>query len=170
VQLNGSLELDSLTLNNLWKGSSIQYMAGPTVTLPIFQGGKLRSMLELTEAQQREAAIAYHKTVLQAWHDVVNALVAYRAEQQRRGHLAEQVAHSQQALSLARSRYSDGVADFTTVLDTARTVLQAQQQYVQSTVNVSVDLVQLYKALGVGWEPTYPTAPGPSSEKESAAN
>ncbi len=51
-----------------------------SVTLPIFEGGRLKSTLELREAQQQEAAIAYRKTVLQAWHDVVNALVAHRAE------------------------------------------------------------------------------------------
>ena len=58
--------------------------------------------------------------------------------------------------SLARSRYEQGVADFTTLLDDARTVLQAEQQLAQSTTNVSVDLVALYKALGGGWEMTYP--------------
>ncbi len=168
VQLNGTLELDSLTLDKLWRGSSVQYMAGPSLTVPIFEGGRLKSMLALSKAQQQEAAIAYRKTVLQAWHDVVNALVAYRTEQQRRRHLAEQITHSQEALTLARARYSDGVADFTTVLDTARTVLQAQQQYVQSTVNVSVDLVQLYKALGGGWEPTYSERPAGASLKEAA--
>jgi outer membrane protein TolC len=66
--------------------------------------------------------------------------------------LAAQVDHVQAALGLARTRYNDGVADFTTVLDTARTLNQAQQQYVQSTVNISVDVVQLYKALGGGWQ------------------
>jgi NodT family efflux transporter outer membrane factor (OMF) lipoprotein len=156
IQLNGTLVLDSLDFKNLFRASSLQYMAGPNISIPIFEGGKLKSMLELSKAQEQEAAIAYHKTVLQAWHDVVNALVSYRTEQERRSHLASQVEHSQQALTLARARYNDGVADFTTVLDTARTVLQAQQQYVQSTVNVSIDLVQLYKALGGGWEPTYP--------------
>jgi NodT family efflux transporter outer membrane factor (OMF) lipoprotein len=159
IQLNGTVVLDSLDFKNLFKASSLQYMAGPSLTLPIFEGGRLKSTLELSKAQQQEAAIAYHKTVLQAWHDVVNALIAYRAEQQRRSRLASQVDHSQQALTLARARYNDGVADFTTVLDTARTVLGAQQQYVQSTVNISIDLVQLYKALGGGWEPTYPSEP-----------
>jgi NodT family efflux transporter outer membrane factor (OMF) lipoprotein len=168
VQLNGTLELDSLTWAKLWRGSSVQYMAGPSVTLPIFEGGKLKSMLEFSKAQQQEAAIAYRKTVLQAWHDVVNALVAYRTEQQKRSHLAAQVAHSKEALTLARARYNDGVADFTTVLDIARTMLQAQQQYVQSTVNVSVDLVQLYKALGGGWETTYPVRPAPALAKQAA--
>ena len=155
LQLNGTLVLDALDFKNLFKANSLQYAAGPSLTLPIFEGGKLTSQLELTKAQQQEAAIAYHKTVLQAWHDVVNALVAYRTEQERRARLASQIEHSQEALTLARARYSDGVADFTTVLDTARTVLQAQELHVQSTVNVSTDLVQLYKALGGGWEPVF---------------
>jgi outer membrane protein TolC len=155
LQLNGTLVLDALDFKNLFKANSLQYAAGPSLTLPIFEGGKLTSQLELTKTQQQEAAIAYHKTVLQAWHDVVNALVAYRTEQERRARLASQIEHSQAALTLARARYSDGVADFTTVLDTARTVLQAQELHVQSTVNVSTDLVQLYKALGGGWEPVF---------------
>ncbi len=167
VKLNGVVGLDSLDFNKLWQGNSLQYNLGPSLTLPIFEGGRLKSMLELSEAQQQEAYIAYRKTVLQAWHDVVNAVVAYRAEQQRRARLGDQVEHSQQALALARARYSDGVADFTTVLDTERTVLQAQQQYTQSTVNISVDLVQLYKALGGGWELTYP-GETPASTIEAA--
>jgi len=156
VQLNGSVDLDALKASNLFKSTSLQYMAGPSISLPIFEGGKLKAMLELSKAEQQEAGIAYRKVVLQAWHDVVNALVAYRTEQQKRARLSSQVEHSQQALALARDRYNDGVADFTTVLTTARTVLDAQQQYLQSTVNVTVDLIQLYKALGGGWEPTYP--------------
>jgi NodT family efflux transporter outer membrane factor (OMF) lipoprotein len=156
LQLNGTLVLDALDFKNLFKETSLQYAAGPSLTIPIFEGGRLTSQLELRKAEQQEAAIAYHKTVLTAWHDVVNALVAYRTEQERRNRLAVQIQHSQEALSLARDRYNDGVADFTTVLDTARTVLLAQEQHVQSTVNVSTDLVQLYKALGGGWQLAYP--------------
>jgi outer membrane protein TolC len=65
-QLNGTVELDSLQFNNLFKSSSLQYMAGPSVTLPIFDAGRLKSMLELNEAQQVDSALSYHKTVLQA--------------------------------------------------------------------------------------------------------
>lgn len=159
VQLNGTVGFDALDLKNLWKGSSLQYMVGPSVTLPIFAGGRLKSTLKLREAQQQEAAVLYHKTVLQAWHDVVNALVAYRLEQQRRSRLKSQENHSRQALTLARARYSDGVADFLTVLDAQRSLLQASQQYVTSTTNVSLNLVQLFKALGGGWETTFPDLP-----------
>ena len=159
VQLNGTVGFDALDIKNLWKGSSLQYMVGPSVSLPIFAGGKLKSTLELRDAQQQEAAITYHKTVLQAWHDVVNALVAYRLEQNRRGRLKAQSGHSRQALALARTRYTDGVTEFLSVLDAQRSLLQAEQQYATSTTNVSLDLVQLFKALGGGWELTFPDLP-----------
>jgi len=68
-----------------------------------------------------------------------------------------------QALTLARSRYNDGVTDFLTVLDVERTLLQAEQQYATSTTNVSLDLVQLFKALGGGWELTFPDPPAPAA-------
>ena len=159
VRLNGSPTLQALEPRDLFKGSSLQYMnIGPSVTLPIFEGGKLKSNLVFQEKKQQEAAIAYHKAVLSAWHDVVNALTAYKTEQQRRGRLKDQVEHAKQALVLARSRYDQGVAEFTTLLDDARTVLEAEQQLATSTANVSVDLIALYKALGGGWELTYPDA------------
>jgi NodT family efflux transporter outer membrane factor (OMF) lipoprotein len=159
VQLNGTVGLDALDFTNLWKGSSLQYMVGPSVSLPIFAGGRLKKTLELRDAQQQEAAIFYHKTVLQAWHDVVNALVARRLEQARRARLRAQADHSRQALVLARARYADGVEQFVTVLDTERSLLQAEQQYAASTMNVSLNVVQLFKALGGGWEETFPDPP-----------
>jgi NodT family efflux transporter outer membrane factor (OMF) lipoprotein len=159
VQLNGTVGFDALDFTNLFKGSSLQYMVGPSVSLPIFAGGKLRNMLELQNKQQQEAAIQYHKTVLQAWHDVVNALVAHRLERTRRARLKLQGDHSRQALGLARARYNDGVTDFLTVLDTERTLLQAEQQYATSTTNVALDLVQLFKALGGGWETVFAEEP-----------
>jgi NodT family efflux transporter outer membrane factor (OMF) lipoprotein len=163
VQLNGVVGLDSLDIRKLWQLNSLQYAAGPSVKVPIFAGGRLKNMLELSKSQQQEAAIQYQKTVMQAWHEVFNALVAYRFEQQRRTRLRLQIEHSRQALILARERYSDGVGDFLTVLDAERTLLQAEQQHATSITNVSLNLVQLFKALGGGWESTFPSAPGGGS-------
>ena len=160
-QLNGTLVLDSLQFNKLFNASSLQYMAGPSVTLPIFDGFRLKSMLNLSEAQQAEAAFTYHKTVLQAWHEVVNAIASLRLEQIRRARLNDQLGHTRAALDLGRSRYSDGVADFLTVLDAERSLLQNEQQLAQSTTNVALDLVTLFKALGGGWEQTMPDPPKP---------
>jgi NodT family efflux transporter outer membrane factor (OMF) lipoprotein len=163
VQLNGTVALESIDIGKLLQAKSLQYMVGPSITIPIFAGGRLRNTLELREAQQIEAAIAYQKTVMQAWHEVVNALVAYRLEQQRRTRLELEIEHSRRTLILARERYSDGVGDFLTVLDAERTLLQAEQQHATSTTNVSLNLVQLFKALGGGWEPTFPRLPGGGS-------
>jgi NodT family efflux transporter outer membrane factor (OMF) lipoprotein len=159
VQLNGTVGFDALDIKKLYDASSLQYNFGPSVSLPIFAGGRLRSTLELREAQQQEAAISYRKTVLQAWHDVVNALVAHRLEMARRARLRAESDHARAALGLARARYNDGVTDFLTVLDAERTLISAEQQYATSTTNVSLDLVQLFKALGGGWETEFPDVP-----------
>jgi NodT family efflux transporter outer membrane factor (OMF) lipoprotein len=156
--LTGSFGLQSLQLNHAFDLSSKQYAVGPGLTIPIFEGGQLRSTLQLRQAQQQEAAINFQKTVLQAWHDVDNALTAYQAEQSRRDELIGAVAENQRALSLAQSRYQQGVADFLSVLDAQRSLLGAQLQLADSTTTVSSDFIALYKALGGGWETDMPVA------------
>jgi NodT family efflux transporter outer membrane factor (OMF) lipoprotein len=160
-QINGQVVLDSLQFSSLYNASSLQYMAGPSVTLPLFDGFRLKSMLHLSEVQQAEAAVTYHRTVLQAWHEVVNAIASLRLEQVRRTRLRAQLQHTSAALDLGRSRYNDGVADFLTVLDAERNLLQNEQQLAQSTTNVALDLVTLFKALGGGWEQIMPDPPKP---------
>jgi NodT family efflux transporter outer membrane factor (OMF) lipoprotein len=158
LNLTGSIGLQSLQFSKLFNLNSKQYSVGPGLTIPIFQGGQLRSTLHLREAQQQEAALNFQRIVLQAWHDVDNALTAYRAEQARRDELIQGVAENQRALSLAQSRYQLGVADFLSVLDAERSLLAAQLQLADSTTTVSANLVALYKALGGGWEVDMPEA------------
>ncbi len=159
IKLNGVVSLDALDAKNLFKASSLQYNAGPSIVLPIFDAGRLKSTLELRKAEQLEAAIAWHKTVLQAWREVVDALTAYRREAERRAGLKRELEHSRQALDIARSRYKTGVGEFLSVLDAERSYLQAAQDFETSTTNVSLDLVTLYKALGGGWEEVFPDGP-----------
>jgi NodT family efflux transporter outer membrane factor (OMF) lipoprotein len=156
LNLTGSFGLQSLQFGQVFNIQAKQYAVGPGLTIPIFQGGQLRSTLQLREAQQQEAAVNFQKTVLQAWHDVDNALTAYQAEQARRDELVLAVTDNQHALILAQSRYQQGVADFLTVLDAERSLLAAQQQLADSTTIVSSNLVALYKALGGGWETDMP--------------
>ena len=156
LNLTGSFGLQSLQFSHIFDLKSKQYAVGPGLTIPIFQGGQLRSTLELRKAQQQEAAITFQKTVLQAWHDVDNALTAYEAEQTRRDELSHAVSDNRHALALAQSRYQQGVSDFLTVLDAERSLLAAQLQYADSTTTVSSNLVALYKALGGGWETDMP--------------
>jgi len=158
VQLNGVVGFDSLTLPKLWWASSLQYNFGPSVTLPIFNAGRLQNTVELRTAQQHEAALTYHRTVLQAWHDVVNALTAHRLERERNARLKAQVEHARLALDIARTRYKQGVTEYLNVLNAQRTALLGEQALAESTTNLGLDLVQLFKALGGGWETTFPVA------------
>ena len=139
------------------------YSGGPSVSIPIFEGGQLKYRLELRKNQQQEAAVQYQQTVLQAFHDVDNALTAYAKEQQRRDALVQAGNQANRALGLARSQYTQGLVTYLDVLTAQRTLFSAQQQLADSTTNVSTDLVQLYKALGGGWETTFPI--GAPSEK-----
>jgi len=158
VTLSGSIGLQALQPWKVFDINARQFGIGPGITIPIFEGGQLTATLELSKAQQKEAAIDYQKTVLGAWHEVDNALTAYQTEQARRDQLTQAVAQNERALSLAQSRYQDGVADFLQVLTAEENLLSTQQQLAISTTNVSANLVALYKALGGGWETQLPRA------------
>jgi NodT family efflux transporter outer membrane factor (OMF) lipoprotein len=152
VTLSASVGLQALQFANVFKWGARQYDFGPGINIPIFQAGRLRYTLRLREAVQREAALNFQRTVLSAWTDVDNSLVSFRDEQRRRQELVEAVAQNRRALSLARMRYTQGVADFLQVLDAERSLLGAELQLASSTTAVSTDVVALYKALGGGWE------------------
>jgi len=156
ITLDGSIGLQALQFKDLGNWGARQYGLGPSVTLPIFQGGRLRATLELRKVQQQEAALTYQQTVLQAWHDVNNALTAYATEQRRHDALAAAVDQNRVALDLSRQRYTQGLADFLNVLDAQRALLSAQLQLADSATTESANLVQLYKALGGGWEVDFP--------------
>jgi NodT family efflux transporter outer membrane factor (OMF) lipoprotein len=158
ITLDGSFGLQALQFSQLGTWSSRQYGLGPTISIPIFEGGRLRATLQLRKVEQQDAALSYQQTVLQAWHDVDNALTAYGQEQRRRDALAESVTQNKHAVDLAQQRYTQGVADFLNVLDAERSLLSAQLQLADSTTTVSENLVQLYKALGGGWETSFPVA------------
>ncbi|HLI22380.1 MAG TPA: efflux transporter outer membrane subunit, partial [Stellaceae bacterium] len=128
------------------------FSLGPSLEIPIFQGGALRATVRLDDLKAQEAALAYADTVLSALHEVENDLTAYGTEQSRHGSLAETLAQNRSALALAQQRYRSGVASFLDVLDAERTLQQTELALADSTAAVSTDLVALYKALGGGWQ------------------
>jgi multidrug efflux system outer membrane protein len=129
---------------------------GPAIELPIFEGGRLRATVRLQRVKAKEAAVAYAQTVLVALHQVEDALAAYGADQARRASLDTAATASRNARMLARQRYESGVASFIDVLDAERTEEQNELALAEATTAVSADLVQLYRALGGGWEGTVP--------------
>jgi NodT family efflux transporter outer membrane factor (OMF) lipoprotein len=156
LTLDGSFGFQALHFSNIADWNAHQFGFGPSITLPIFEGGKLMATLDLRKAQQQEAAISYQQTVLRAWHDVDNALTAYQADQRQRDALKRAETQATKALDLSQQRYRQGVADFLNVLDAERQLFSAELSLADAQTAVGSDFVSLYKALGGGWEQVYP--------------
>ncbi|NRF84840.1 efflux transporter outer membrane subunit [Burkholderia gladioli] len=159
VTLSANLSLQAMHFGDLDEWSSRMFGVGPALTVPIFEGGRLKGQLELRKAQQREAMIEYQRTVLNAWHEVDNAMSDYNTRQTREEKLDETEVQDSEALENARSQYLAGATDFLNVLTVQRDLLDTQQAKVVSITDVSLALVGLYKALGGGWETSFPSAP-----------
>ncbi|QGU88256.1 efflux transporter outer membrane subunit [Erwinia sorbitola] len=152
LSLTGQFGMRNSDASYLDNWSSHFYSFGPSVTIPVFQGGRLVSSVKLARAQQASAALGYRQTVLTALQDVENALVSYRSDQQQVEGLDDTVAALQSTFNLASDSYRQGLSTFIEALDAQRQLAQAQQQAEQARVQSSLDLVALYKALGGGWE------------------
>jgi outer membrane protein TolC len=133
-------------------GFSKFFTFGPTVTLPIFDGGRLRANVKIQEARQQQSVIRYHQVVLRSLEEVENALVAYAQEQERQQSLAVAAEASRKAVDLANQLYSNGVGDFLAVLEAQESLYSSEDQLVRSQGNVAANLISLYKALGGGWQ------------------
>jgi outer membrane protein, multidrug efflux system len=157
LTLAASGGFQSETPGNLLEWASRFGSLGPTLDLPIFDRGRWKTV-RLYDVRAQEAALAYRRTVLNALHDVENALAAYGADRQRRAWLDATVAQNRDALALSRQRYDNGVVTFIDVLDAERTLRQNQLSLADSVTAVSTDLVRVYRALGGGWQQDPPPA------------
>ena len=150
--LLGTGGLQSLSAGNWLTGGSKYWTAGPTMTWRIFDLGHVHSQIRAANAHAEQTLAAYEKTVLVAFNDVEDALVAYANEQVRQRALAEAVAANRRALELANELYTKGLGNFLNVLDAERSLYQTTDQLADSERAVADNLVALYKALGGGWE------------------
>ena len=150
--LTGMAGLESVSASDWFDYGSRFWSAGPTVQWQLFEAGRIRANVRVQNARQEQALDMYQQTVLAALEDAENALTAYAKEQIRRNLLSESVQANQQALELSTQLYKSGLADFLQVLDSERSLYAAQDALMQSDQAVSLDLVQLYKALGGGWQ------------------
>ncbi len=153
IGLGGRVGVESFESSDLFTWDSRFFSVGPTVYLPIFQGGRLTQRLALNEARQKTAALAYRQTVLRAWHEVDNALDAWAAEQRRHDELSISYEQNRQALQAAERGYQEGAADYLSVLTAQLNVLASQTHLNDSATNATLTVVNLYKSLGSGWDP-----------------
>ena len=151
--LGGSLGLSALTLGTLTDGASLLKSLLASVSIPLFDGGARQAQVRAQEAALEKARAAYQAAVLTALQDVEDALVALKGDRERLERLQAAGQAAANAEWLARQRYASGLIDFATVLTTQRTLLSLQDSVASAQAALSTDHVQLYKALGGGWQP-----------------
>jgi len=150
--LTGSAGFESANAGDLfaWKSSIASIL--PSISFPIFQGGRLKANLAATKAQYEQTVAAYVQQVFVSYGDVEDALTDLRLLSEQAGSLREAVSASQGYLRLARSQYKYGLTDYLLVVDAERTLL-ANQLLLAQTINLQMGAsVHLIKALGGGWE------------------
>ena len=152
ITLSGSLGLQAFERNDLGFWDSRWFNVGPSVYLPLFQGGRLVKELELREAEQAQAALEYRKTVLAAWHEIDNSLRLFASEQKRFKQLQLSFEESKRAFSKVKRSYQEGEASYLEMLTAQRNIL-ARESALQAVVTQrAAALVALYKAVGGGWD------------------
>jgi outer membrane protein, multidrug efflux system len=124
----------------------------PQLLQPIFNGGKIRSQIHLTEAQQQQAAVSYLQTVHRAFQEVSDDVAAYNHSRARSVQLKLYEDASLDSVRLANERYENGYTSYLEVLNAQTRSYQAQTDYTQSRLDERLALVQLYLALGGGWQ------------------
>ena len=143
---------ESANLRNLFDWRSRIASIIPGVTLPIFQGGRLKATLEATKAQYRQTVAAYVNQVLIAYGDVEDALTDLHALVEEVGRYRKAVTASENYLRLAQTQYKTGLADYLIVIDAERTLLANQLSLAQAVNLQQAASIRLIKALGGGWQ------------------
>lgn len=157
LSLSGSIGLQSLSASDVFDGSQTDRF-GVSLRIPLFSGGALRQNLRAQYAVLDQAFATYEATVLSAFEEVENALIAWSNEQRRREALQLAVDSARNARELALVQYNSGLVDFQTVLTADRQLISLEDSLALSEGELTANLVRLYKALGGGWS-VYPTGP-----------
>jgi len=152
LRLSGSFGWQDVAFSGLSDPSSIVRSLAASLAATLFDGGRIRSQIDVQDAVQEQALVNYEQTVLAALGDVENALSAYATGQRGVVHHEQAVEAARNAAQLARQMYQVGLTGFQEVLDTQRTQLSAEDGLVTAHGDILISIVQLYKALGGGWE------------------
>jgi outer membrane protein, multidrug efflux system len=128
------------------------YSYGASLAQPLFQGGYLRNNLRYAKSQDRQAVISYRQTIQRAFGDVSDALIGYQKNHGVRERQEQTVKDLQESVSVSLMRYRGGTATYLDVLDSQRSLFNAELTLAQARNNEYQSLVQLYKALGGGWQ------------------
>jgi len=152
IGLTGIGGFRSSALSSLLSGPAGLWNLVGGLTQPIFAGGRIRSGVRFAEAQQQETLLVYQQTIQQAFREVSDALVAYRKNQEFRQQQEQLTRSAQDAAQLADTRYRAGLTSYLEVLTNETNYFSAELGLAQARVDELEALVQLYRALGGGWQ------------------
>lgn len=152
LNLSGSFGWQAYSFSALGGAGTVARTLGWTLAATLFDGGALRSQVEIQDAVQEQALVSYQISVLSALEEVENALKGYAAARERVDARRAAAESARAAAELSRSLYQSGLADFQQVLETQRTQLTAEDSLATADASLITSLVALYKALGGGWE------------------
>jgi outer membrane protein, multidrug efflux system len=152
LTLTGAYGFQSIALNDLFTDPAQTWQFGPTLTLPLFTGGRLLGNLDFTKARFEESVALYQKSVQGAFRDVSDSLIAYQRLRELRVQVEELTAAYRMAADLAAIRYEGGVTSYLEVLYNEQELFNAELRLSRTEANELLSVIQLYRALGGGWQ------------------
>jgi outer membrane protein, multidrug efflux system len=152
LSISGSAGVGGDSLSSIFDTAGKTIYGIGTLTQPLFAGGKLRGQLELSEQTKQEMVLNYQKTITQAFRDVSNSLIALKEQREYREQQEKLVGAAEDAVRLARVRYQGGSTGYLEVLTTDSNLFAAQLNLVTAQQDEALAIVQLYGALGGGWQ------------------
>lgn len=150
ISLTGSIGTASTELSDLFSSGSGMWSFMPQITLPIFEGGRNRANLRLSEVRKNQAIVQYEQSIQTAFREVADALVARSALEDQLAAQERFYTAQSDLLRLAQQRYDSGVASYLEVLDAQRQLFSAEQELVQTRQLRLTNAIDLYRALGGG--------------------
>jgi len=166
IALTGSFGTTSTEFDDLFTGPAKSWNIIGNLLQPIFNAGKNKRRVEITESRQRQLLYAYEKTILGAFRETEDSLTSYKKTTAQRSAQAARVAADRKVLELCELRYKGGVSAYLEVLDAQRSLFSAELDEAQTIGSNLVSLVRVYKALGGGW----PSAPTTAASAGSATS
>jgi multidrug efflux system outer membrane protein len=152
ISLTGAAGYESPALTNLFSGPAGIWTMVASVSQPIFEGGRLKSNVRLAEAQHEQMLLTYEQTIQGAFRDVSNGLIAYQKDREFRIQQEHLVESAQDAARLSEVRFKAGTTDYLEVLTNETNSFSAELGLAQAQANELITLVQIYQALGGGWQ------------------
>lgn len=152
IALTGTAGYESPKLTDLFQGPAGVWNLAASATQPIWEGGRLKSGVRLAEAQRDQLLLTYQQTIQGAFRDVSDALIAYRKFREFRVQQEQLVESAQDAAHLSEIRFKAGTTDYLEVLTNETNSFSAELTLAQAQGSELVSLVQLYQALGGGWQ------------------